>query len=514
MPAPATFPRGCVASPHHLASQAGADVLAGGGNAIDAALAANLVLAVVTPYHCGAGGDLFALVWDGERLHGYNGSGRAPAAAGLQAVRAAAGAGVMPQAGALTVTVPGAVAGWFDLAERFATRDFAALSARARELAAEGFEVSDEGAGWFAGGRAAFGADERWREAFGAVRAGYPLRQPDLARALERLAADGAEAFYRGAIGASVAACVRERGGLLEEADLAAHAGEWVEPLTLRYGTFELVELPPNSQGMTAQLALGTARAAGGDAVDDHVLVEAMKLALADRDAHLTDPAWMDVSPAQLLDPGRLSERSATISPGRAASMPRPGRPANGGTAYLCAADARGLCVSLIQSNFVGFGSGLLVPGFGIGLHNRGAYFSLDPEHRNAIAPRKRTLHTLMPAMLLRDGRPRHVLGTMGADAQPSIQVQLVHRLVDRGEDVATAVSAPRWAVSPADGSLTAESAHPALDALAERGHRTIVLGELEHALGHAHAIEVLAGGGFAGAADPRTESGVAGPPG
>ncbi len=509
----ATFSRGCVASPHHLASRAGSDVLARDGNAVDAAIAANLVLAVVTPYHCGAGGDLFAIVWDGDRLYGYNGSGRAPAAATPEAVRAAAGAGVMPPLGGLTVTVPGAVAGWFDLLERFGSLDFAAVCAPARELAAEGFEVSAEGAAWFAGGAAAFAGEERWSETFSRVRTGASLRQPELARALERLATDGPEPLYRGEIAGALAACVRAGGGLLDESDLAAHGGEWVEPLSLTYGGSELVELPPNSQGMTAQLALGIAQAAGaGTGAGDHLLIEAMKLALADRDAHLTDPEWMDVSPAALLDPGRLAERAAGIAPDRAAPLPRPGRPATGGTAYLCAADERGACVSLIQSNYSGFGSGLIVPGFGIGLHNRGAYFSLDPSHRNVIAPRKRTLHTLMPAMVLRGGRPRYVLGTMGADAQPSIQVQLVRALVDRGHDVEQAVGAPRWTVSPADGSVVAESLHPELDDLARRGHAVTVLGEREHALGHAHAIEVLEDGRHAGASDPRTESGVAGP--
>jgi gamma-glutamyltranspeptidase/glutathione hydrolase len=489
------FTRGCVASPHRLASEAGAAVLADGGNAVDAAVAANLALAVVTPYHCGLGGDLFALVWDGEVLHGYNGSGRAPAAATLEAMRAAAGADSMPRFGPLTVTVPGAVEAWFALVERLGSRPFGTLARAARRLAADGFVLSAEGASWFAAGPTAFGSA-----------AGSTLRQPALARALVLLGEVGPDAFYGGEIGAGIAACVRGAGGLLDEADIATHRGEWVEPVRFGYHDVEVVELPPNSQGLTAQMAIGIAAAAGDGAPRDHLLIEAVKLALAERDAHLTDPAWMEVDPRSLIDPQRLAGLAAGIDPDRAHPVPRPGDTAGGGTAYLCAADANGMCVSLIQSNYTGFGSGLTVPEYGIGLQNRGAYFSLDPGHRNAIAPRKRTLHTLMPAMVLRGGRPWLVLGTMGADAQPSIQVQLIAALVDDGRDVAHAVDAPRWAVVPADGSVLAESRLGAIGELRARGHSVTEMGGYEHALGHAHAIMALDDGRYAAAADPRTE--------
>lgn len=521
------FATACLATPHYLATHAGAAVLRDGGNAMDAAVAANLVLGVVAPYSCGIGGDCFAIVWDGA-LHGYNGSGRAPAAATPGAVlrRPTPGAPAtaspqesaisegsgMPRHGPLPITVPGAVDAWFALLERFGTRSFAALADAAIAYAEGGFPLTAAGAARIRAGRP---ADPRWGEwdaIYGGAAPGVRLAQPGLARTLRTVAAGGPVVFYRGEVGAAVAAHVQRLGGLLDAGDLAAHTGEWVEPLEGRYRDLTIAELPPNSQGSAALLALHLLDRAGPLPDEgperQHRLIEAVATALAERDAHLTDPAHMRTAPEVLADPARATllatERAAAIG-----GVPRGG---GGDTAYLCAVDGSGLCVSLIQSNYNGFGSGVTVPGLGINLHNRGAYFSLDSEHVNVIAPGKRTLHTLMPAFARRDGRPWLVFGTMGADGQLQTQVQLLARLVDDAADPAAALTAPRWVVDPGDYSVQIENRFPTtlLDGLQARGHRLQTLGPFEDCMGHAQLIR-LDGDGLTAASDPRCEGAVAG---
>ncbi len=509
------FATACVATPHYLASHAGAAVLRGGGNAMDATIAANLVLGVVAPYACGIGGDCFAIVWDGA-LHGYNGSGRAPGAAtpGAVADRLTAdssGAATMPRNGPLPITVPGAVDAWFALLERFGTRSFAELVAPAIDYAANGFPLTAAAARIRAGEPAEPGWGE-WRDIYGQAGAGLRLAQPGLALTLQTVAAEGPDVFYRGAIGEAVAAHVQQLGGLLDGTDLAVHEGEWVEPLEGRYRDLTVAELPPNSQGSAALLALHLLDQAGPLPPDGperhHVLIEAVAAALAERDAHLTDPARMRVPPEALADPAHANAIAA------AGSSPVAGaaRGAGGDTAYLCAVDGSGLCVSLIQSNYNGFGSGVTVPGWGINLHNRGAYFSLDPGHVNVIAPGKRTLHTLMPAFARRDGRPWLVFGTMGADGQLQTQVQLLARLVDDGADPATALAAPRWVVDPGDFSVQIENRFPeaVLHGLRAHGHRLHSIGPFEDVMGHAHVIRLDSEGLTAGS-DPRCDGLAAG---
>jgi gamma-glutamyltranspeptidase/glutathione hydrolase len=508
----ARFAHGVVATPHHLASAAGAEVLASGGNAMDAVLAANLALGVVAPYFCGAGGDLFAIVWDG-RLHGYLGAGRAPA--GVTATDVAARHdGRMPYFGGDAVTVPGAVAGWFALLERWGTRSFGDLAAGARALADDGFTVSAHGAREFVTARDWYRGMAPWQAQYAAVDAGTRFRQPATARLLDRLAADGPAGFYRGPVAEAVAAAVHDAGGGLTPADLAAHAGEWADPLLGTYRGTTIAELPPPTQGVSVLEALAIL-----DGLDlpvdpvarQHLLVEVTKVVLADRDAHVTDPDAMRVPAAALLDPAYVAGRRAAVDPTRAVDPP-PGTPQRGGTAYLCAADADGLLVSLIQSNFVGFGSGVFVPEWGINLHNRGASFSLDPDRVNVFAPGKRPLHTLIPALALRDGAPWTVFGTMGGDAQAQIHVQLVSRMVDDGDDPATAIAAPRWRVDPGTWWLHVEE--PWVDGLGDglraRGHRVAAAPALDSAMGHAHAIRLGAGGYHAGS-DPRAEGAARG---
>jgi gamma-glutamyltranspeptidase/glutathione hydrolase len=501
-----------VATPHHLASAVGAEVLAAGGNAMDAAVAANLALGVVAPYFCGPGGDLFAIVWDG-RLHGYLGAGRAPAGETAAAV-ARRHDGRMPFFGGDVVTVPGAVAGWFTLLERWGTRTFGDLAAGARALASEGFTVGAHGAREFAAARDWYRSMAPWQAQYGAVGAGTRFRQPATARLLDRLAADGPDAFYRGPVAEAVAEAVADAGGGLTPDDLAAHAGEWADPLVRPYRGIEIAELPPPTQGVSVLEALAILdglEVPADPVARQHLLVEVVKIALADRDAHVTDPDAMAFPATALLDPGYVADRRAALDPQHAIDPP-PGSPQRGGTAYLCAADADGLLVSLIQSNFAGFGSGVFVPEWGINLHNRGASFSLDPTRANVFAPGKRPLHTLIPGLALRDGAPWTVFGTMGGDAQVQIHVQLLTRMIDDGVDPATAIAAPRWRVDPGTWWLHVEE--PWVDAIGDglraRGHRVAAAPARDSSMGHAHAIRLGPDGYHAGS-DPRAEGAARG---
>jgi gamma-glutamyltranspeptidase / glutathione hydrolase len=519
------FPNGCVASPHHLASSAGQAVLASGGNAVDAAVAANLVLSVVTPYHCGVGGDLLAIVWDGQAT-GVLSVGAAPSGATPEAIRAAIDGGHgdpeisfpgtegMPMFGALPVTVPGAAAGWGHLLERWGTRSFGDLVEPAHRLAVEGFPVSPHAAEYPSRARARFADQPGWEEHYGQMRAGERFVQADLGATLAALAEDGPDALYRGAIGAAIVDELQRRGSTMTGDDLAAHEVEEVAPLRGAYRDVEVMELPPPTQGVTALTALGILDALGPLPSEPHlaahVQVEAVRAALADRQEHLADPTTMRTRPEDLLAPDRLRSIAHGIMWDRAADWP-PARPAAGGTAYLCAADRDGLLVSLIQSNFVGFGSGVVVPGTGIGLHDRGAHFSLDPSDPNVIAPGKRPMHTLIPGLVLRDGEPWLVFGAMGGDGQAQTHVQLLGHLVDRGSDPQRAIDAPRWVVDPADGSLRIESRASGLaDVLAQHGHDVSLMEGYDHNAGHAHAIQVVDGGYVAGS-DPRCEGAAVG---
>jgi gamma-glutamyltranspeptidase / glutathione hydrolase len=521
------FANGCVATPHHLASAAGQTVLATGGNAVDAAVAANLVLAVVTPYHCGVGGDLLAIVWDGG-ARGLTSIGAAPAGATPEAIERAIdeghgdptvslpGTAGMPTFGALPVTVPGAVAGWFELLQRWGTRSFGELAATAVGYADDGFPVSPHGASHPERAGRVLGSQPGWADAFGRMRARERFVQPELATTLRALADDGPEAFYGGAIGERIVETLQGLGSTMTAEDLRGHRVEAVDPLRGAYRDVEVLELPPPTQGVTALTALGVLEALGDRLPDDpaaaaHLQVEAVRAAMADRQEHLADPEAMRVTPSQLLAGDRLAALAAAIGSDRAAPWP-PARPAPGGTAYLCAADRDGLLVSLIQSNFVGFGSGVVVPGTGIGLHDRGAHFSLDRADPNVIGPGKQPLHTLIPALTLRDGRPWTVLGTMGGDGQPQIHVQLLGAMVDAGADPQTAVDRPRWIVDVADGAvgLEADADTAVADGLRRRGHEVRELPARTHGAGHAHAIQLVSGG-YAGGSDPRCEGAVAG---
>jgi gamma-glutamyltranspeptidase/glutathione hydrolase len=533
--------RGAVVAPHHLATAAGLAVLRDGGSAVDAAIATNAVLAVVQPDACGIGGDAFWLIWDeaAGRLHALNGSGRAPSATDARALRAS-GMTVLPRRGPLTITVPGAVRSWGDAHARFGRLSRERVLGPAIALARDGFAAWDRfiedvertaplvretlgpGAGFFAVYRP---HGRPWRP-------GERVRLPALAATLDTLAREGFEAFYEGDLAARQVAGLAAVGCPITAADLRAHTSTWGDPIERSYRGVRVTTHPPNSSGLVALELLAILErfepppptSFGPDGVTDarwiHLGIEAAKLAMADRDAVLTDPAARDVPVAELLDAAHAAELAGRIDERWAAVPAVATNPPGGGTIYLAAVDGAGNAVSLIESNYMGFGSGVMDPATGIHYQNRGSYFSLDPDHANVLAPGKRTLHTLLPGMLFRAGErsPWVVAGSMGGDAQPQIHAQLVSALVDGGVDIRTAVAAPRWYVEPADHFVPPLDVHleprhvPGIaESLVERGHRLRPTAPFDSNLGHEHAIELVDGGpaapdgSLAAATDPRS---------
>jgi gamma-glutamyltranspeptidase / glutathione hydrolase len=500
-----------VATSQPLAAQAGLVMLERGGNAVDAAVAAAIALTVVEPTSNGLGSDAFALVWDGSALHGLNGSGRSPAA--LDAARLSRRE-TMPLWGWDTVTVPGAVAAWRDLSARWGRLAFADLFEPTLRHARDGYPVSPLTA------RAWQRAETTYREfaGFGATflpggrapRPGERFTPPHQARTLEHIAASDGEDFYRGSIAAQIAGHAQAQDAALALEDLEVHASEWVQPISLDVVDATVHEIPPNGQGIAALIALGILEhtpvrdAEVGSADWLHWQIEAMKIGFADAHAHVADPAWMRTSPEQLLDPARLEGLAAGIDPRRAAD-PGHGQPQPGGTVYLAAGDSTGMLVSFIQSNYYGFGSGIVVPRTGIALQNRGAGFSTVPDHPNAAAPAKRPFHTIIPGFLTRDGTAAAAFGVMGGPMQPQGHVQVLLRLLAAGENPQAAIDAPRWRVeSGLDVAL--EPGHPAgvVDELAARGHR-LGLDQGMGGFGGAQMVHRLPSG-MLGASDPRKD--------
>ncbi len=513
-----------VATPHPLATKAGLQALRQGGTAVDAAVAANAMLAVVYCNACGLGGDAFALVYEpGEaRLHGYNGSGRSPAGLTIDAVRAT-GHDAMPDRGPLTVNVPGAVDAWAALLERFGRRSLQDALLPAARAADDGYRLTGITARAIAASLPWF--DEAARHAFWpAGGPGSTFSQPLLAETMRTIAAGGREAYYEGAIGAEIARAVQSAGGVLTDEDLADHRGDWVEPISTTYRDVEVATIPPNSQGITALMALNVlARlgwASGGpmSAERIHAQVEAIKAAWSERDRCVADPERNLADPDLLLSSDHATWLASRLSPDRAQRF-APTNPPGGGTVYLCAADADGMMVSLIESNYMGFGSGVMGRRTGIMLQNRGAYFSLDPTHANALAPRSRTLHTLMPGMLLRDGRAEVALGAMGGDGQPQTMVQLVTGLIDDALDPQAVIDRPRWVASTEApgaplGPLAIESDGvdgPTVERLEQLGHPVELVEPRTPLMGWAQMIRRRPDGSYEGGADPRADSLVEG---
>jgi gamma-glutamyltranspeptidase / glutathione hydrolase len=509
------YPNGVVATPHYLASNAGAAMLASGGNAVDAALAANLVLAIVTPYMCGFGGDLLTIVWDGD-VNAYRGVGRAPAGSTPDAVRAQSGEQAMPVFGPHPCTVPGAVDGWFTMLEKWGTRSFGDVATRALQYAEEGFALTRRGAWFFQRTAQMFDYFDLhdFKNFYGEVEGGTWVRQPELGRLIRLLADEGPDAYYRGPVGDAIAARIQDAGGFMTSDDVAAHRGAWVEPLRAQYRAVDVLEMPPPTQGVTALEAMRIADGLdlGHDGPDrQHSLIEAMKLAFADRHVHLGDPDAMTIDPYELLADARIAHHRAAIDPKRA-SVPVPYTGPDGGTIYMCTADRDGLLVSLIQSNFGSAGCGLRVHEWGINLHNRGSAFNLDAGHPNAIGPNKMPLHTLIPAFALRDGRPWLVFGTEGGHGQAQTHLQVLTRMLVDGDDPQRAISAPRFTIDPDSGRVAVEDHMDGawVEDLRARGHQIDVVRGYRHGPGIAHAIECCAHG-YRAASDPRAEGGTTG---
>ena len=508
------FARNVVATSQPLAVAAGLRALAAGGNAVDAALAAAITLVVVEPNHNGVGGDAFAMVWDGAQLHALNASGRAPAALSLERLRGESG---MPALGWDTVTVPGTVSAWVELSRRFGRLSFEDLFESAVRYAREGYLVSPIIAEQWEMVAGLFGASDDFRAAFlpqgCAPRAGELFVLPALADTLEEIARSRGESFYRGALAARIAAHARRNGGALSEDDLAEHRCDWVQPLSIDYRGWTVHEMPPNTQGVAALAALGILEQLGIDVTAEtseglHVQIEAVKIALAETVSFVGDPSVTRDLGRTLLAPERFAEQARMLAESPARCL-KTDTSAKGDTVYLTTADADGMMVSYIQSNYFSFGSGVVVPGTGISLHNRGACFSLEPGHPNCLAPRRRPFHTLIPAFITKDGAPVCGFGVMGGPMQAQGHVQLLVRMLADGRNPQAAIDAPRWQVFEGRDLGVEDGFAPAIiDELCERGHDVRTL--TPTLFGGAQAIWRLAGG-YAGASDPRKDGMAAG---
>lgn len=512
---------GMVATSQPLAAQAGLSVLRRGGNAVDAAVAAAAALTVVEPTSNGIGSDAFAIVWHQGRMHGLNASGPAPAGLTAEAV-ARTGAAEMPLHGWLPVTVPGAPAAWAALVGRFGALSLADCLAPAVEYADEGYPLSPVLARHWGAACAAYRrllvgpVFEAWFDTFApggrAPRAGELWRSSGHAASLRAIGDSGARAFYEGDLADRVDACSRAHGGPLRKADLEAFRPEWVEPLSVRYRGYDVWELPPNGQGLVALLALNTLSglACGecGSPGTLHVQLEAIKLAFADGHRYITDPRHMDVAVEDLLSPAYAAGRRALVGP--TAGSPVAGRPARGGTVYLATADGAGTMVSFIQSNYMGFGSGVVVPGTGISLQNRGCAFSLDPAAANRLEPGKRTYHTIIPGFLTRGGVPVGPFGVMGGHMQPQGHLQVVMNTLDFGLNPQAALDAPRWQWIQGRTVELEPAPPPVLEALRGMGHDVRVTLE-PSGFGRGQIIwRDPVSGVLAGGTEPRADGAIA----
>lgn len=487
-----------VASSQPLATQAGIEALQNGGNAVDAALATAITLTVVEPTMNGLGGDGFALIWDGKKLHGLNASGRAPAAWTPDYF---AGKSVMDPIGWNTVTVPGMVSGWVELSRQFGKLPFAQLFKRAIDYAENGFPVSPVIA-------------RQWREAIAILKdqpgfsqaflidgkaptAGQIWKFPEQAKTLKEIAATQGQSFYTGDLAKGIVQFAQATGGCFTMADFAGHKAEWVKPLAFDYGDYTLHEIPPNGSGIAAQMALGILQASNvkqypaNSAQRIHLQVEAMRMAFADAYAYVSECSTMNVTTEALLSRDYLASRAALIDHGKAGTYSA-GAPHAGGTVYLCAADESGLMISYIQSNFKGFGSGVVAPG-GIAFHNRGMSFSLVDGHPNQVAPGKRPFHTILPAFLTKGDKPSMAFGVMGGNMQPQGHIQFVMRFIDEYLNPQACSDAPRWRIDDL-GKLTVEAAMSAnvVEGLKNMGHEVTVMLTNSLDFGSAQAIALL----------------------
>lgn len=494
--------RGAVAAPHRLASEAGADLLRAGGNAVDAAVAADAVLCVVYPHMTSVGGDLFAMVWPpGEpEPVGLAGAGRSGSLASAARLRER-GYEAMPADGALTITVPGTADAWGRLVERFGSFGMRPLLEPAAALARDGFPVSPGLAEALLENAERLAREPETRRLLPPSEAGTTLRNPELAATLSEMGRNGFNTFYRGELAASILAAVERRGGLLTAPDLALHRAEWVKPLSLPFRDLTVYEMPPPTQGLAAlgMLARLSDVAPGSLPPGLDFLLRLRRLRDAVyplRDRHITDPDFGSAP----LEPFLRSDAE-----GGGGGHPLP----PGDTVCVVAADEHGNLVSIVQSIAGTFGSGVVAEGTGVLLQNRGCYFSLDEGHVNRLEPRKRTMHTLIPALASRAGRPTMAFGTMGADAQPQIHVQVLLGLTDQGFDPQTAVGAPRVRVDPGGATVLVEADYPQA-ALIEASDPSARLAPARSSwLGHAQVVEVTGRTSWRGGSDPRADGSV-----
>lgn len=499
--------RNVVATSQPLAAQAGLAMLARGGNALDAALAAAMTLVVVEPTGCGLGGDTFAIVWDGTELHGLNASGRSPA--GWTPERFT-GRDAVDRTGWDTVTVPGVVAGWAELSRRFGKLGFADLLQPAIGYAENGFHVSPIIAKLWQSEAERLKDQPGFADGFmpggRAPRAGEIFTNRNQAATLRSIAETGGRSFYEGDLARRIVAWSDAHGGCMTLDDLAANRPDWCGTISTEYRGVALHEIPPNGQGIAALMALGMLEHTdiAQQELDSpqalHLQIEAMKLAFADLFAHVGDEAHMHVTPDDLLDPAYLARRAAMIDPAGAGDF-RHGAPGHGGTVYITAADESGMMVSLIQSNYMGFGSGVVVPGTGISLHNRGSDFVLEQGHANRVAPNKRPFHTIIPAFAMKDGQPLMSFGVMGGGMQAQGHLQMFLRTQLWSQNPQAASDAPRWRVEPDSRVLVERTMPPStLAALTGLGHKISVDSpEAAFGFGGAQLIRRIDGGYVAG---------------
>ncbi|WP_431259011.1 gamma-glutamyltransferase family protein [Roseateles chitinivorans] len=521
------FARNVVSTSHPLAAQAGLRILGQGGNAVDAAIATAACMTLVEPCSNGLGSDAFAIVWDGKTLQGLNASGVSPQAwTPAYFDRKYGATASLPLRGWDAVTVPGAVGGWVALSERYGKLPFADLMAPAIEIAERGYAVPVivQGKWQLASKVADLVSQPGFAEAFlpkgRAPEVGEVFRFAAAARTLRLIAETKGEAFYRGEIAEATAAFARQTGGAITAADFAAYAPEWVATISMDYAGHTLHEIPPNGQGIAALIALGIlkqfdiASLPVDSAESHHLQIEAMKLAFADTYRYVSDARTMKVQAAELLDPAYLAERAKLIDRRKAQDF-QAGNPVKGGTIYLTAADESGMMVSFIQSNYHGFGSGVVVPGYGLSLQNRGHGFTREAGHANVVAPGKRPFHTIIPAFLMKDGQPQMSYGVMGANMQPQGHLQTLVRMVDHRQHPQAACDAPRWRYN-AGLSINVESTMDpgTVAGLRALGHQIAEINDSYQDFGAGQFIWRLgdpAVEGYVAASDPRRDGAAAG---
>jgi gamma-glutamyltranspeptidase/glutathione hydrolase len=521
------FARNIVSTSHPLAAQAGLRLMQQGGNAVDAAIATAAAMTLLEPCSNGLGSDAFCILWDGERLHGLNASGPAPRSWTRDYFirKHGADASRPPMRGWDSVTVPGAVAGWVAMSERFGKLPFADLLAPAIEIAERGYAMPIVVQQKWVAAAPLLQSQPGWAEAFlpkgRPPEVGERFEFPAAGRALRAIAETRGAALYGGEIAEAADKHAAANGGSMTVADFAAFEPEWVDPIGIDAWGHRLHEIPPNGQGIAALIALGILRhfdiaALPVDSAEcQHLQIEAMKLAFADVYEHVADQrSGMRLSCAQMLDESYLADRAKLIDPKRAQRF-GPGHATRGGTIYLTAADESGMMVSFIQSNYMGFGSGIVVPGWGVSMQNRGYGFVLDANSPNCVAPGKRPFQTIIPAFLTREGRPQMSFGVMGGNMQPQGHLQTLARMLAHGQPPQAACDAPRWRYNQGlEINVEASMQAQTVQGLLERGHQVDVINDSYQDFGAGQFIWRLgdpAVDGYVAASDPRRDGQAAG---